>query len=151
MGTPEAYDPCPCGSGKKYKFCCRASGKFNSPSETEPCVEYEDGLDPTLDTLGDNERSPFLAYAEPLLSQTDGSEMHMKAALEIAMTCQLVSLLPEGERETFLEEIRGKMNLNSEEYREFRHEVIDPMIRRHQQMFPGTPLVSRSIIRNESV
>ena len=21
-------DPCPCGSGKKYKFCCKASGKF---------------------------------------------------------------------------------------------------------------------------
>jgi len=28
---PEPYDPCPCGSGKKYKFCCarnRAKGKY---------------------------------------------------------------------------------------------------------------------------
>jgi len=27
----EAYDPCPCGSGKKFKFCCRSSrghGKY---------------------------------------------------------------------------------------------------------------------------
>jgi preprotein translocase subunit SecA len=23
-------DPCPCGSGKKYKFCCKASGKFEN-------------------------------------------------------------------------------------------------------------------------
>ncbi|MCQ2495974.1 MAG: preprotein translocase subunit SecA [Lachnospiraceae bacterium] len=23
-------DPCPCGSGKKYKFCCKASGKYES-------------------------------------------------------------------------------------------------------------------------
>lgn len=22
-------DPCPCGSGKKYKHCCQASGKFD--------------------------------------------------------------------------------------------------------------------------
>lgn len=22
MTSPEAYSPCPCGSGKKYKFCC---------------------------------------------------------------------------------------------------------------------------------
>ena len=29
--TPEPYEPCPCGSGKKYKFCCaknRAKGKY---------------------------------------------------------------------------------------------------------------------------
>ena len=23
-------DPCPCGSGKKYKFCCKASGKYEA-------------------------------------------------------------------------------------------------------------------------
>ena len=23
-------DPCPCGSGKKYKFCCKASGKYEN-------------------------------------------------------------------------------------------------------------------------
>jgi preprotein translocase subunit SecA len=23
-------DPCPCGSGKKYKFCCKASGKYET-------------------------------------------------------------------------------------------------------------------------
>lgn len=24
-----AYDPCPCGSGKKFKFCCAAAAKSN--------------------------------------------------------------------------------------------------------------------------
>lgn len=25
----DPYDPCPCGSGKKYKFCCAAKAKAN--------------------------------------------------------------------------------------------------------------------------
>jgi hypothetical protein len=25
----DPYDPCPCGSGKKYKFCCAQNGKDN--------------------------------------------------------------------------------------------------------------------------
>jgi hypothetical protein len=27
MATPDAYSPCPCGSGKKYKFCCLAKDR----------------------------------------------------------------------------------------------------------------------------
>ena len=29
---PGRNDPCPCGSGKKYKFCCGAPGKENADS-----------------------------------------------------------------------------------------------------------------------
>ncbi|WJX07521.1 YecA family protein [Bacillus cereus] len=29
----EAYEPCPCKSGKKYKFCCYEKSKFNNKTE----------------------------------------------------------------------------------------------------------------------
>jgi len=37
---PDAYEPCTCGSGKKYKFCCRkklrATLGLDAPEAPEP-------------------------------------------------------------------------------------------------------------------
>lgn len=38
MKTPGRNDPCPCGSGKKYKRCCALTGGFQ-PSETVSPLE----------------------------------------------------------------------------------------------------------------
>jgi hypothetical protein len=42
------YDPCPCGSGKKYKFCCTAKAKANRhgkfPIGTVACYGPDDKI-----------------------------------------------------------------------------------------------------------
>jgi hypothetical protein len=39
MSTPGPYEPCPCGSGKKYKFCCLAKDRtVGTPDPKSPPV-----------------------------------------------------------------------------------------------------------------
>lgn len=39
MATPDAYSPCPCGSGKKYKFCCLAKDRDAAREASRPVVD----------------------------------------------------------------------------------------------------------------
>jgi hypothetical protein len=78
----------------------------------------------------------FVAYAQPLLDQTDGSQEQMQKALTISQLCYNLALLPEGQRETMLREMRPDLNMDDEEFDAFRHSIVDPMIQRHHEMFP---------------
>jgi len=58
MGFPGRNDPCPCGSGKKYKKCCLAKDEAARPRTPTPVEPAEDPwiaeLRPELDDKVDN-------------------------------------------------------------------------------------------------
>jgi hypothetical protein len=78
----------------------------------------------------------IMAYGKPLIDQTDGSMEQLNHALKITQLCWNLALLPADEREQLLSEVRPSLNQDEGEFDEFRRSVIDPMIRRHQEMFP---------------
>ena len=78
----------------------------------------------------------FVAYAQPLLDQTDGSEEQLNKAFAISQLCYNLALLPDDQRDTMLSELRQTLRMDDAEFAEFRRSVIVPMIRRHEEMFP---------------
>ena len=78
----------------------------------------------------------IVAYAQPLLNQTDGSMEQMSKAMAICQVCWNLALLPENERDQRISEMPPTLHMEGEEFDDFRRSVIDPMIRRHQEMFP---------------
>ena len=79
----------------------------------------------------------FMAYAQPLLDQTDGSEEQLNKAFAISQLCYNLALLPDDRRDTMLHEMRQSLGMGDEEFAEFRRSVVVPMVRRHEEMFPG--------------
>ncbi len=79
----------------------------------------------------------IMAYAQPLLEQTDGSQEQLSKALALTKLCFNLALSPEDRRDTMLNEMRPELKMDDEEFDEFRRSVIDPMIRRHHEMFPN--------------
>jgi hypothetical protein len=78
----------------------------------------------------------FAAFAQPLIDQTDGSLEQLNKAFAMSQLCFNLALLPEDGRETMLSELRSSLEMDDEEFDAFRREIILPMIRRHQEMFP---------------
>jgi hypothetical protein len=78
----------------------------------------------------------FAAYAQPLLDQTDGSLEQLNKAFSITQLCYNLALLPEDRRDTTLGEMQPALNMDDDEFDEFRRSIVAPMIRRHQEMFP---------------
>jgi hypothetical protein len=78
----------------------------------------------------------FVAYAQPLLDQTDGSEGQLNKAFTISQLCFNLALLPEDSRDRAMSEMRPSLNMSDEEFDDFRRSIVVPMIRRHQEMFP---------------
>ena len=78
----------------------------------------------------------LVAYAQPLLDQTDGSEEQLNKAFTISQLCFNLALLPEDSRDTTLSEMRPALKMDDEEFDAFRRSIVAPMIRRHQEMFP---------------
>ena len=78
----------------------------------------------------------FAAYAQPLLDQTDGSEGQLNKAFAISQLCYNLSLMPEDSRDGAISEMRLTLEMDDEEFDDFRRSIVVPMIRRHQEMFP---------------
>ena len=78
----------------------------------------------------------YVAFAQPLLDQTDGSIEQMNKAFSMSQFCYNLALLPEDQREASLREMQRALQMGDEEFEEFRSSVVIPMIRRHQDMFP---------------
>lgn len=86
----------------------------------------------------------FVAYAQPLIDESDGSMEGMNRAMTIAQMCWNFALMPEDQRNAAIEEIKPTLNMTDEAFAEFRRHVILPMIRRHREMFPGLHARSRA-------
>jgi hypothetical protein len=80
----------------------------------------------------------MLAYAQPLLDETDGSPEAMKKAFDLAMLCWVMALSPESQREEGIAELRKGMAIDDSEFADFRKTVIEPMICRYHEMFPAS-------------
>ncbi|MBI3862049.1 MAG: SEC-C domain-containing protein [Planctomycetia bacterium] len=78
----------------------------------------------------------IVAYAQPLLDETDGSEHQMQTACTISQLCWNLALLPAERRDQSLREMQPSLNMDDAEFESFRCTVVIPMIRRHEQMFP---------------
>ena len=78
----------------------------------------------------------FVAFAQPLLDQTDGSQEQMNKAFALSQLCYNLALFPENDREKTLSKMRRSAGMNDTEFDEFRREIVVPMIRRHKEMFP---------------
>ena len=79
--------------------------------------------------------SALMQYAEPLMERTDGSIEQTQKALNLAMLCWNLALFPESRSEVE-QEMMKSLGETSEWFDRFRQEVIEPMIRRHREMFP---------------
>jgi hypothetical protein len=78
----------------------------------------------------------IVAYAQPLLDQTDGSLEQMNKAFALAQICYNLALVPKDIRDGEISRIRQDMEMNDEEFEGFRRGIVEPMIRRHEEMFP---------------
>jgi hypothetical protein len=79
----------------------------------------------------------FVAFAQPLLDQTDGSEEELQKAFAIGQLCYNLAILPEDQRNTMLSEVQSSLKMDDEEFDAFQRSIVVPMIRRHEEMFPG--------------
>jgi len=87
----------------------------------------------------------FGAFAQPLLDQTDGSIDEVNKAFSMAQLCYNLALLPEGSREETMQGMRQSLGMDAGEFDAFRNLVIEPMIRRHEEMFPGMHRLSSTL------
>jgi hypothetical protein len=78
----------------------------------------------------------LVAYAKPLLDQTDGSQEQLNKAFTVTQLCFNLALMPDDQRETAINDMRPSLNMNDEEFEDFRRGVLLPMIERHREMFP---------------
>ena len=78
----------------------------------------------------------MMEYAQPLMDDTDGSEEQLNKALSIAQVCWNLAIMSKEEREESFSSMRSDMKMNSDEFLDFKENVIEPMILRHQKMFP---------------
>ena len=78
----------------------------------------------------------IVAFAQPLLDETDGSPVQMQSALTLAQVCWNLALLPDEDRDDSLAEMRPTLKMDDEEFETFRRSVLIPMIQRHHAMFP---------------
>jgi hypothetical protein len=77
-----------------------------------------------------------VAYTQPLLDGTDGSPEQLQKAMALGQLCWNLALLQPDQRDAAIGKLRSSMNLDDQEIAELRHDIIDPMIRRHEEMFP---------------
>ena len=81
----------------------------------------------------------MVAYAQPLLDETDGSAEEIQKAFTLAQVCWNLALLTKEERDAELAELRPSFPMNDGEFEDFRRSVITPMVQRHHEMFPNMP------------
>ncbi len=60
--------------------------------------------------------------------------------MRLSQVCYNLALFPEESRQKTLSELQQSLEMDDEEFGEFRRELIDPMVLRHQAMFPNMAL-----------
>ncbi|MCA9139490.1 MAG: SEC-C domain-containing protein [Planctomycetales bacterium] len=78
----------------------------------------------------------IMAYAQPLLEDTDGSIEEMQKGMALAQVCWNLAIMPDEERPAAIESLRESLSLSDAEIEEMRETLFSPMISRHKEMFP---------------
>lgn len=161
MSTPGRNDPCPCGSGKKFKKCCLLTAQLTSPPaagageegglyEALSDDEYLGGrrtLDPKIEMMARRESSrieaegvdpdALIAFAEPMLSQTGGARADVSLAMTMGLFFWQLSRLSKASlrERTMAMLMPGLSAASGISDVKFRH-IASRMIKRHQILFP---------------
>src|SRR5262249_38425668 len=77
------------------------------------------------------------AYAQPLIDQTDGSIEQVDKALAMTQFCFNLALIPDDQRGASIDNLQQSLGMDDAEFAEVRQSIIEPMLRRHEEMFPG--------------
>jgi hypothetical protein len=83
-------------------------------------------------------------FAQPLIDATDGSPEDLQRALSLSQLCWNLALMPEGNREQCLADMQPTLKMDDEEFQVFKRDLVIPMIRRHQEMFPEMQRLGRT-------
>lgn len=78
----------------------------------------------------------IVAYAQPLIDETDGSMEQINKALSISQACWNLSLVPNEKRQSAMKSLGEALSLGDAEFQDFQRSTLEPMIRRHEEMFP---------------
>ena len=78
----------------------------------------------------------IVAYAQPLLDRSDGSLEQMQKAMALGQLCWNLALLPPDQHDGAIGDLQSSLNMDDADFAELRRDVIEPMIRRHEDMFP---------------
>ena len=78
----------------------------------------------------------IMAYAQPLIDETDGSMEQLNRALTIGQACWNLSLLPKEQRQSSMKSLGEALSMDDAEFQDFQCSILEPMIRRHEEMFP---------------
>ena len=78
----------------------------------------------------------IMAYAQPLIDETDGSLEEMDHAMSISQACWNLSLLPREKRQSFMKSLGEALSMDDAEFQDFQRSTLEPMVRRHEEMFP---------------
>jgi hypothetical protein len=121
-------EPCPCGSGKKYKKCCLASDEA-----ARPRVVAASGA-ALHDSAGRGPAKQMADYARPIIDATDGSFDAVQAALNMSMLFWNLAITPDDEerRDNLVD---MALRLDEADRPEFVR-TARMMIERHRAMFP---------------
>ena len=141
-------DPCPCGSGKKFKKCCIESARLDGRRVVErngQRILVPEGISDAALAAADEffaakaaGRGPaadIADFASPLLDATDGSAEQRQRALDMTMAFwNLAVIKDDRERERALDALTESFEAE-EERLQFKSLAAD-MIERHRLMFP---------------
>lgn len=143
-------DPCPCGSGKKYKRCCigaveRLDGRRVVERNGQRMLVSSGVSDAQLaaadeffaaKAAGRGPAADIADFAAPFVDATDGSPAEVQRALNLAMFCwNLAVVRDDHEREEHLNDFLAKA-FKDDEVREHFRDMANAMVERHRMMFP---------------
>ncbi|WP_100918340.1 SEC-C metal-binding domain-containing protein [Candidatus Thiodictyon syntrophicum] len=76
-------------------------------------------------------------FAQPLIDATDGSPEQLQKAFTLSQLCWNLAVTPPQSRNEFLASLQPTLHMDDDEFEAFKRTVVTPMIKRHQEMFPG--------------
>lgn len=131
MGKIGRNEPCPCGSGKKYKKCCL--GQYYEPIFTKEVSEEID----QEDDLNEVKISKIIIdYAQDLL-KIMGDKIDQEIAINLVIAAWNLSMFKENERTKALSSLLKKMVIKdgSNESKAINY-LMQTLISRKQQDYP---------------
>jgi len=79
----------------------------------------------------------LVRFAQPLIDGTDGSPEQLRKAFSLAQLCWNLAVTSEERRDALLAQMQPDLNMDDGEFKEFKSNIVFPMILRHRELFPG--------------
>ena len=162
MSNTELYAPCPCGSAKKYKFCCRDKDRATTHAAPDALprgsklTKYGGSTYRVSGNLPDADKALELAdnhFREKRESRGPGAQMmemiqpwlddagddpeEIQSAMDLGMVAwNLASFCKPGDEDKEIAQFADKLTFKEPGAREDFFAVLKSMIERYHMMFP---------------